>query len=116
MNPMNYDAWFDYLRLMEADGNMEQIRETYERAIANVPPSKVGACSVAFQFLLLLNLKTCLFDNDGQNNVGRFIPIIQINLIIIMKNFSRHSSHGHHGSKRHALAQHAHSWFEACKQ
>ena len=42
-NPMNYDAWFDYLRLLEADGNMEQIRETYERAIANVPPSKVGA-------------------------------------------------------------------------
>ena len=43
-NPMNYDAWFDYLRLLEADGNMEQVRETYERAIANVPPSKVGAC------------------------------------------------------------------------
>ena len=41
---MNYDAWFDYLRLLEADGNMEQIRETYERAIANIPPSKVGAC------------------------------------------------------------------------
>ncbi|KAL8568300.1 Crooked neck-like protein 1 [Nucella lapillus] len=39
-SPMNYDAWFDYLRLLEADGNREQIRETYERAIANVPPSK----------------------------------------------------------------------------
>ncbi|XP_063427731.1 crooked neck-like protein 1 [Mytilus trossulus] len=39
-NPYNYDAWFDYLRLLEADGNTEQIRETYERAIANVPPSK----------------------------------------------------------------------------
>ncbi|CAG2207040.1 CLF1 [Mytilus edulis] len=39
-NPYNYDAWFDYLRLLEADGNTEQIRETYERAIANVLPSK----------------------------------------------------------------------------
>ncbi|XP_048259858.1 crooked neck-like protein 1 [Haliotis rufescens] len=39
-NPMNYDAWFDYLRLLEADGNVEQVRETYERAIANLPPSK----------------------------------------------------------------------------
>lgn len=39
-NPYNYDAWFDYLRLLEADGNTEQIRETYERAIANIPPSK----------------------------------------------------------------------------
>lgn len=39
-NPTNYDAWFDYLRLVENDGSMETIRETYERAIANVPPSK----------------------------------------------------------------------------
>ncbi|KAH9519430.1 Crooked neck-like protein 1 [Bulinus truncatus] len=40
-NPMNYDAWFDYLRLLESDGNLEQIRDTYERAIANIPPSQV---------------------------------------------------------------------------
>ncbi|CAG5133742.1 unnamed protein product [Candidula unifasciata] len=40
-NPMNYDAWFDYLRLLESDGNVEQVREAYERAIANVPPSQV---------------------------------------------------------------------------
>ncbi|CAG0883503.1 unnamed protein product [Darwinula stevensoni] len=36
-NPMNYDAWFDYLRLVESEGNSEVIRETYERAVANVP-------------------------------------------------------------------------------
>ncbi|GFO15887.1 pre-mRNA-splicing factor clf1 [Plakobranchus ocellatus] len=40
-NPMNYDAWFDYLRLLESDGNLEQVRDTYERAIANVPPSQI---------------------------------------------------------------------------
>lgn len=39
-NPNNYDAWFDYLRLVESEGNPDQIRETYERAIANVPPTK----------------------------------------------------------------------------
>lgn len=39
-NPTNYDAWFDYLRLIENDGSLEEIRETYERAIANVPPTK----------------------------------------------------------------------------
>lgn len=39
-NPTNYDAWFDYLRLVENDGNLDDIRETYERAIANVPPTK----------------------------------------------------------------------------
>ena len=41
-NPLNYDAWFDYLRLLEDDGNVEQIRDTYERAIANVPPAQVS--------------------------------------------------------------------------
>ena len=40
-NPHNYDAWFDYLRLLESDGEVDQVRECYERAIANVPPSKV---------------------------------------------------------------------------
>lgn len=37
-NPHNYDAWFDYLRLVESDAGAETVREVYERAIANVPP------------------------------------------------------------------------------
>lgn len=41
-NPNNYDAWFDYLRLVESEGDLEVIHETYERAIANVPPMKVS--------------------------------------------------------------------------
>nr|CAI5859720.1 unnamed protein product [Callosobruchus analis] len=40
-NPTNYDSWFDYIRLIEGEGDVEAIRETYERAIANVPPAKV---------------------------------------------------------------------------
>lgn len=38
-NPTNYDAWFDYLRLIENEGDVEAIRDSYERAIANVPPA-----------------------------------------------------------------------------
>lgn len=38
-NPMNYDAWFDYIRLVEAEESQEVIHEVYERAIANIPPS-----------------------------------------------------------------------------
>ncbi|XP_010261495.1 PREDICTED: crooked neck-like protein 1 isoform X2 [Nelumbo nucifera] len=38
-NPLNYDHWFDYIRLEESVGNKERIREVYERAIANVPPA-----------------------------------------------------------------------------
>ncbi|XP_057304326.1 crooked neck-like protein 1 [Hydractinia symbiolongicarpus] len=38
LNPNNYDAWFDYIRLVESDGDIDTIREVYERAIANIPP------------------------------------------------------------------------------
>ena len=33
----DYDTWFDYIRMLEADGNPDLIREVYERAIAAVP-------------------------------------------------------------------------------
>ncbi|CAA0382256.1 unnamed protein product [Arabidopsis thaliana] len=37
-NPLNYDSWFDFVRLEETVGNKDRIREIYERAVANVPP------------------------------------------------------------------------------
>ncbi|XP_056437729.1 crooked neck-like protein 1, partial [Gadus chalcogrammus] len=37
-NPHNYDAWFDYLRLVESDAEADAVRDVYERAIANMPP------------------------------------------------------------------------------
>ncbi|KAE8125962.1 hypothetical protein FH972_020722 [Carpinus fangiana] len=40
MNPLNYDSWFDYIRLEESVGNKERVRKVYERAIANAPPSE----------------------------------------------------------------------------
>ena len=39
-SPYNYDVWFDYLKMLEQEGNEDKIIETYERAISNVPPSK----------------------------------------------------------------------------
>ncbi|KAG9132889.1 hypothetical protein Leryth_014832 [Lithospermum erythrorhizon] len=39
-NPLNYDAWFDYIRLEESVGSKGRIREVFERAIANVPPAQ----------------------------------------------------------------------------
>jgi crooked neck len=38
-NPTNYDAWFDFIRIIENEGDVEVTRDTYERAIANVPPA-----------------------------------------------------------------------------
>lgn len=39
-NPKNYDVWFDYARLEEDNGDIERVREVYERAIAQVPPAE----------------------------------------------------------------------------
>ena len=38
-NPRNYDNWFDFARLEETSGDADKIRDTYERAIAQIPPS-----------------------------------------------------------------------------
>lgn len=37
--PNNYDAWFDFARLEESAGDIEKVRDVYERAIAHIPPT-----------------------------------------------------------------------------
>lgn len=39
-NPYDYNTWFDYVRMLEEYGNVDLTRETYEKAIACVPPTK----------------------------------------------------------------------------
>jgi crooked neck len=41
-SPHNYDVWFDYIRLEESmhGRSISQVRQVYERAIANIPPVK----------------------------------------------------------------------------
>lgn len=43
-NPLNYDCWIDYIRLEENRGDIDKIRNTYERALANVPPVLEKRC------------------------------------------------------------------------
>jgi len=38
-NPRNYDIWIDYIRLEETYGDVERVRDIYERAVANIPPT-----------------------------------------------------------------------------
>ena len=40
-NPKNYDTWFDYTKLEESSGDIELVRDLYERSISEVPPVKV---------------------------------------------------------------------------
>lgn len=39
-NPKNYDAWFDYAGLEELSRDVDRIRDVYERAVAQVPPTQ----------------------------------------------------------------------------
>ncbi|KNA17989.1 hypothetical protein SOVF_074890 [Spinacia oleracea] len=39
-NSLNYDIWFDYIRLEESVGVKDKVRDLYERAISNVPPAE----------------------------------------------------------------------------
>ncbi|CAJ0546365.1 Ff.00g098380.m01.CDS01 [Fusarium sp. VM40] len=39
-NPKNYDAWFDYAKLEETSQDSDRIRDIYERAVAQVPPTQ----------------------------------------------------------------------------
>lgn len=40
-NILDYDTWFDYIRLLEGEGDVEVIRDAYEKAIAQIPPITV---------------------------------------------------------------------------
>jgi crooked neck len=39
-NPKNYDAWIDYARLEEVSLDIDRVRDVYERAIAQIPPTQ----------------------------------------------------------------------------
>ena len=39
-NSHDYDTWFDYIRMMESEGDVEAVRSLYERAVANIPLKK----------------------------------------------------------------------------
>jgi len=39
-NPKNYDVWFDYAKLEETSGDVDRIRDVYERAISQIPPTQ----------------------------------------------------------------------------
>lgn len=77
-NPLNYDAWFDYIRLLEADANTEQVRDTYERAIANIPPSKV-------KFTNFFYLNNVSFDPFPVSNVFGDINKIKFYILVIYR-------------------------------
>ncbi|KAL1878711.1 NineTeen Complex (NTC) component [Diaporthe australafricana] len=39
-NAKNYDTWIDYANLEQVSGNIDRVREVYEKAVAQVPPAQ----------------------------------------------------------------------------
>ncbi|KAI0136282.1 hypothetical protein BJ170DRAFT_5429 [Xylariales sp. AK1849] len=39
-NSKNYDTWVDYARLEESSGDVDRVRDVYERAVAQIPPTR----------------------------------------------------------------------------
>lgn len=39
-NPRDYDSWFEYAKLEEDQGDPESVRDVYERAVSNLPPTE----------------------------------------------------------------------------
>ncbi|DBA78970.1 hypothetical protein WJX77_006390 [Trebouxia sp. C0004] len=67
-NPLNYDSWFDYIRLEEAAGDQDKIREVYERAIANTPPADEKRY---WQRYIYLWINYALFEELGAQDAER---------------------------------------------
>jgi crooked neck len=39
-DPLDYDGWFEYAKLEEENGDPSAVRDVYERAVSNLPPTK----------------------------------------------------------------------------
>lgn len=39
-NPKNYDAWIDFIRMEETGSDIDRVRDVYEKAIAQLPPTQ----------------------------------------------------------------------------
>ncbi|CAH8268222.1 unnamed protein product [Arabidopsis lyrata] len=79
-NPLNYDSWFDYIRLEETLGNIDRIRDLYERAIANVPPAQEKRY---WQRYIYLWIDYALFEEIVAEDVERTRAVYRECLVLI---------------------------------
>jgi crooked neck len=79
-DPLNYDVWFDYCKLEESNGNLERIRDVYERAIANVPPV---ATKDAWRRYIYLWIQYALFEELIADDLERAQQVYSAALALI---------------------------------
>lgn len=79
-NPSDYDTWFDYLQIIEKEGDVDVIRDKYERAIANVPPSVLKD---HWRRYIYLWINYTLFEELQEKNLDRVRQVFKACLDII---------------------------------
>jgi len=79
-DPLNYDVWFDFIRLMENESDIEGARKIYERAIANIPPTKEKRFWRRYIYLWVYY---AMFEELQAEDIGRARDVYQFCLKII---------------------------------
>lgn len=67
-NPLNYDAWFDYLKLEESLSGPDVVRAVYERAVENIPPlaTKLNWCRYVYLWIYYAVYEELVADDPGR--------------------------------------------------
>ena len=78
--PRDYDAWLDLLRLLEASEDPHIVRETYERAVAQLP---AGHEKHHWRRYIYLWINYALFEELGAEDVGRARDVLRKCLEIV---------------------------------
>lgn len=73
-NPKNYDTWIDFARLEETSGNVDRVRDVYERAIAQIPPTQEKRHWRRYIYLWLFY---AVFEETVSNDIERTRQIYQ---------------------------------------
>ncbi|KAF4929942.1 Pre-mRNA-splicing factor clf1 [Colletotrichum viniferum] len=79
-NPKNYDTWFDYTRLEETAGDLDRVRDVYERAVAQVPPAQEKRF---WRRYIYLWIKYAIFEELQAKDVERARQIYKVCLELI---------------------------------
>ena len=87
-NPYDYDAWFEYVAMLQEHGvDAHQIRDVYERAVAQVPPTTVKD---GWRRYIYLWIYYAVFEEWDCQDLDRAVQVYEtcLNSVIPHKRFS----------------------------
>lgn len=66
--PLNYDVWFDYIKLEESLSGPDVVRAVYERAVENIPPTatKLHWCRYVYLWIYYAVYEELVADDAGR--------------------------------------------------